>query len=70
MVKNTKREIYIKLDNIEKIVDLRDKIKQQEGELKKLFQHYDDLNLQENQIFENWNNYLEDINQKLDHVRL
>ena len=65
-----KREIYIKLENVKEIVDLLDEIKELEQETKQLFQHYDNIAAQENDLFENWNNYLEDILQKLDHVTL
>lgn len=65
-----KREIFIKLENIDEIVSLLDEIKELEQETKQLFQHYDNISSSENELFENWNNYLEDILQKLDHVTL
>ena len=65
-----KREIYTKLDKINEIVDVLKDIKDKEIELKKLFDLHDKLNIEENKTFENWNNYLDDIVQKLDHVTL
>ncbi len=65
-----KREIYIKIEKITEIVELLKNIKEQEEILRELFQKYDKINLEENKIFENWNNYMEDIVQKLDHVTL
>ena len=65
-----KREIFIKLDNTKEIVDLMKEIKKEEETLKKLFDKYDKLNAEENRLFENWNNHLEDVVQKLDHVSL
>lgn len=67
---NKKREIYIRLHRIQEIVHLLKEIKQNEDELKNLFRTYDELNYEENKMFDNWNNYLEDIVQKLDHVSL
>jgi len=65
-----KREIYLKLENIKEIVELLSEIKKEGDDLKKLFIEYDKLNLEESKIFENWNNYYEDIFQKLDHIKL
>jgi len=65
-----KREIYLKLENIKEIVELLSEIKAEGDDLKKLFIEYDKLNLEESKIFENWNNYYEDIFQKLDHIKL
>ena len=60
----------MKIDQINEIVQLLKKIKYEEEILKELFYKYDGFNLEENKIFENWNNYMEDIIQKLDHVTL
>lgn len=65
-----KREIYIKIEGIDEIASLFDEIKQLEEETRKLFKHYDRVSSKENEIIDNWNNYLEDILQKLDHVTL
>ena len=67
---NKKREIYIKLQNVEKIVDLLTEIKREETQLKQMFDRHDKLNAEENKLFENWNNYLEEVVHKLDHVSL
>jgi len=65
-----KREIFIKVNKINEIVSILEDIKKKEDYLKTLFLNYDKLNIEENKLFENWNNYLEDIIQKLDHVTL
>jgi len=65
-----KREIFIKVNKINEIVSILEDIKEKEDYLKTLFLNYDKLNIEENKLFENWNNYLEDIIQKLDHVTL
>lgn len=65
-----KREIYIKVEGIEEITSLFDEIKHLEEETRNLFKHYDRVSSKENEIIDNWNNYLEDILQKLEHVTL
>lgn len=70
MVLDRKREIFIKLDNIAEIVDFLTEIKHQQAHLEKLFERYDKLNGAESKTFENWNNYLEDVSQKLEHITL
>ena len=65
-----KREIFIKVNKINEIVSILEDIKKKEDYLKTLFLNYDKLNIEENKLFENWKNYLEDIIQKLDHVTL
>jgi hypothetical protein len=55
-----KRDIYIKVDGLNEVVDL----------LKSLFDEYNKLNSDESKLFENWNNYLEDIFQRMDHLTL
>jgi len=65
-----RRDIFIKLDKIKKIVENLTNIEKKENELKELFYNYDSLNSQEGKIFENWSFYLEDINEKIDHVTL
>ena len=65
-----KREIYIKLEKISKIIELLDSIREREKNLKILFSDYDKLNSIEDKIFENWNYYLEDFTQRLDHITL
>lgn len=67
---NKKRDIYIRIENLGEIVETLKVLKQKEEELKKLFYEYDKLNLEENRIFENWNNYLEDVFQRMDHMTL
>lgn len=65
-----KREIFIKLQNVTQIVTLLEEIKELEENTKKSFRTYESLNIEENKIFENWSTYLEDIEQKLDHITL
>lgn len=65
-----KREIYIRIEQLPEIVEKMKSIKEKEEHIKKLFYEYDRLNLEENKIYENWNNYLEDVFQKLDHLTL
>jgi len=65
-----RREIFIKLDEISEIINILSEIKKKEDSLKSLFGDYDNLNSQETKVFENWNYYLEDLIQKLDHVTL
>lgn len=63
-----KREIYIKIEQIENIKTLMEEIRELEEDTKKLFRHYESVSHRENEMLENWNNYIEDILQKLDHV--
>ncbi len=65
-----KRDIFIKVEKIDEIVEILDLIKKQKEETKKLFIAYEKLNSMENKVFENWNNYLDDTLQKLDHITL
>lgn len=65
-----KRDIYIKVEGLSDIVELLKTIKETEEELKSLYNEYDKLNDQEAKMFENWNNYLEDVFQKMDHLTL
>ena len=65
-----KREIFIRLEEVSNIIEILTEIKKKEDLLKSLFKDYDNLNSQENKIFENWRYYLEDLMQKLDHVTL
>lgn len=65
-----KREIYIKIERIHEIIALIELIKKQEKELNDLFNLYDQLSLEENKLFENWNYYFEEIIQKLDYITL
>lgn len=65
-----KRDIYIKIEGLPEIVETLKTIKETEKELKSLFNEYDKINAEEIKTFENWNNYLEDIFQKMDHLTL
>lgn len=65
-----KREIYIRLQQVEQVVDLLGKIKKHQDQLRKCFDAYDQLAFQEDKVFENWSGYLESINQKIDHINL
>ena len=65
-----KRDIFIKLQNIEKILEVLTNIKKQEEYLTQLFEGYDSLNIEENKIFDNWSNNLEEVIQRLEHVTL
>ncbi len=65
-----KREIFIKLQNIAQVVSLLEEIKELEENTKQSFRDYESLNNQENRIYDQWSNYLEDIEQKLDHITL
>lgn len=66
----SKREIFIKLDNVNEIVEVLESIKEKEDSLRKLFMRYNELNSYEGRKFENWNNYLEGLSQKLEHISL
>lgn len=65
-----KREIYIKIIKVKEIVDLLTVIQEKEKKLNDLFNHTDKLSSMESKTLENWASYLEDTNQKLDHVTL
>lgn len=65
-----RREIFIKINELEAIVEVLKEIKKKEGQMRSLFEQYDTLNLEESRIYENWGNYLEDIFSRMDHVRL
>lgn len=65
-----KREIFIKLQKIENILEVLSEIKKKEEYLKTLFKSYDSLNTYENRIFENWSGNLDEILQRLEHVTL
>lgn len=67
---NKKREIFIRIEKTEKIIELLKEIRATEEKIQKLFSMHDRLNVQENKLFENWSGTLEDIIQRLDHVTL
>ena len=67
---NRKREIFIKFGNLKEIIEVLESIKEKEAKLNSNFKEYDALNEEENKIFENWESYLEEINQKLNHIAL
>lgn len=69
MIKKT-RQIFIRIDGMNDIVNTLRKIKEKQEKVRKLFLEYDNFNYEENRIFENWNNYLEDLSQRLDYITL
>ncbi len=64
------REIFIKFDRVEEFAIILEEIRMQKEEIKRKFILIDKLNLEENKLFENWENYFEDSMQKLDHITL
>jgi len=67
---NKKREIFIRVENISQIIRFMENIKKREEILSSNFRDYEILSKEENKIFENWPNYLDEINQKLNHITL
>lgn len=67
---NKKRDIYIKVEETKKIVLVLSKIQEIERSVEVMFENYDKLDLEENKIFENWSNYFEEIDQKLENITL
>lgn len=65
-----KREIYTRVSKINEIIDLMEEMKENQRILQNLYKQYDSLNLAENHIFENWSNYIEDTENKLEHITL
>lgn len=65
-----KREIYARIDKINEIVCILSEIEKIRNEIKSNFDDFDKLNLDENKIFENWENYLEDTLMRLEHIVL
>ncbi len=62
------RDVFIKIDKAEALNEHRVQIQEQVELLKELFLKYDKLHNEENKIFENWANYVENISQHLDHI--
>lgn len=67
---NKKRDIYIKVEETKRIVLVLSKIQEIERSIETMFENYDKLDLEENKIFENWSNYFEEIDQKLENITL
>ena len=65
-----RREIYIKIDKLNELIKILKTVKSKEEQITRLFDQYDSLNLEENHVFENWNNYLEDTFTRMDNLRL
>ena len=65
-----KKEIYVQLQNPKEISDILKEIRKESEGIKKLFEQYDKLNLEENQVFDNWSNYIEEFSEKLEHITL
>ena len=58
----SRKEIYIKLDEITEIVDTLKEIKEQEDLIRQLFKDYDALKIKETKILEDWGSNLEEVN--------
>lgn len=65
-----RREIYIKINEMTELINILKGINSKNEKLRKLFSQYDTLNIQENAIYENWSNYLEDTFTRMDNLRL
>ena len=65
-----KREIYARIDKINHIVEILSEIEDVRKEISGLFESYDKLNFDENKLFENWENNLEDTLMRLEHIVL
>ncbi|MCA9486099.1 MAG: hypothetical protein H6500_01270 [Candidatus Woesearchaeota archaeon] len=65
-----RREVFIRIQHLHQIIDTLKELKFHEEKVEKLFAEYDRLNSYEQKVFENWSNYLDDINERLDHVTL
>jgi len=65
-----RREIFIKINELSETIEILKEIKSKEAQMRSLFEQYDKLSLEENKIYENWSNYLEDIFSRMDYVRL
>lgn len=65
-----KRDIYIRLEMIRELVEVMKEIKFKEEELRKKFNEYDRLSIEENKLYENWNTQIEDTMHRLDHITL
>lgn len=65
-----RREIYIKINKLSKLVEMLTEVHEREKQIRALFEQYDALSLEENNIFDNWGNYMEDTFVRMDHLRL
>ncbi|MFW5704817.1 MAG: hypothetical protein ACOCXG_03145 [Nanoarchaeota archaeon] len=65
-----KREIYIRLENIKDIVKLLHEIHDEQDKINTLMKKYSDICDEETKALENWRNFIEDIDIKIDRVSL
>jgi len=65
-----RREIYIKITELNELISILKNIKSKNENLHNLFSQYDSLYIEENRIYENWGNYLEDTFTRMDNMRL
>ena len=65
-----KREILIKLEETEELSRLVNEIRKLEETIKEQFEQYEEISQEEDEIFENWWYYLEEISHNLEHITL
>ena len=64
----SKKDVFIKIERLKEIVETLDEINSTNKEIQQLIHDVDNLSAMEQKILENWGNYLEEINLKLDQV--
>lgn len=65
-----KREIFVQIENPKEVSLLLKEIRDRIEKTKKLFGQYEELNSKENEIFDNWGNYIEEFSDKIEHITL
>jgi len=64
----SKKDVFIKIERIKEIIQTLEDIDKTNKEIELLIRDIDNLSAMEQKILENWGNYLEDINLKLEQV--
>ena len=62
---SSRREIFVKLDQLQTIVSLMKEMKEQEQEVHALFNKYKQITDQESKMIATWGHELENINDEL-----
>ena len=64
------KEVFIRFEKVKEVVEILSEIKKSQESLKEIFHHIDTLKAREEKMFDNWNNQLEDMDEKIEHIVL
>ena len=65
-----RRDIFVKIDNTDEIIEIMEEIRQKERKLRQLFAKYDELCELENKTSWNWRDNMEEIFRRMENISL